>query len=151
MIPRARTTVNGVFLGDSLTEGVGSERISHVTELLNQFRLELNQSVEQTRVHHLRLRSVDPTGFDRFVRFNIDGFMSVDGQDPNANELCIWNLACECRTIETDFEWLPLIAAIRPEWSLFSEEAWKANCFIATPFIRTHRAPGNSHSYSARF
>lgn len=116
MTPRAKTTINWVFLGDSLTEGVGSERVSHVTELVSQFRVELNESAErQTRVHHLRLRSVDPNGFDRFVRFNIAGYMSVDGQDPSANELCIWNLACEGRTIETDFEWLPLIAAIRPE------------------------------------
>jgi hypothetical protein len=41
--------------------------------------------------------------------------MNLDSQVESANGLCIWNLACEGRTIETDFEWLPLIAAIRPE------------------------------------
>lgn len=115
-MPSTKSALNWVFLGDSLTEGVGSERVSHVTELVNQFRIELNESSErQTGVHHLRLRSVDPASFDRFVRFNIAGYMNVDVQERDANALCIWNLACEGRTIETDFEWLPLIAAIRPE------------------------------------
>ena len=110
------STRNWVFLGDSLTEGVGSERVSHVGELVNALRAESNGTSEsRTVVHHLRLRSIDPGSFDQFVRFNIAGYMNVDTQQNSTNNLCIWNLACEGRTIETDFEWLPLIAAIKPE------------------------------------
>jgi len=110
------TSRNWVFLGDSLTEGVGSDRVSHVTELVNALRAESNGTSEsRTVVHHLRLRSIDPGSFDQFVRFNVAGYMNVDAQQNSTNALCIWNLACEGRTIETDFEWLPLIAAIKPE------------------------------------
>lgn len=116
MVQSAKAIRNWVFLGDSLTEGVGSERVSHVTELVKQFRIELNRAPNQsTSVNHLRLRSVDPTSFDRFVQFNIAGNMNVDTNDQHARALWIWNLACEGRTIETDFEWLPLIATIKPE------------------------------------
>jgi lysophospholipase L1-like esterase len=106
---------NWVFLGDSLTEGVGSQRVSHVTELVNQFRVELNRSTPPTSVHHLRLRSVDPSGFDRFVHFNLAGYLNTDPYNDCARAFCIWNLACEGQTIETDFGWLPLIASIKPE------------------------------------
>ena len=109
------STRNWVFLGDSLTEGVGSERVSHVTELVNQFRGDLKKSTPQISVHHLRLRSVDPNDFDRFVRFNLAGHLDTDVYKDSARAFCIWNLACEGQTIEKDFDWLPLIASIRPE------------------------------------
>ena len=115
ILSKLGTTRNWVFLGDSLTEGVGSERVSHVTELVNELRAQLNASDERTIVHHLRLRSVEPGSFDRFVKFNVAGYLNTDSQVEGANALCLWNLACEGRTIETDFEWLPLIASIKPE------------------------------------
>ncbi|HEY8225109.1 MAG TPA: SGNH/GDSL hydrolase family protein [Pyrinomonadaceae bacterium] len=108
-IKPAAPTRNWVFLGDSLTEGVGSQRVSHVTELVNHFR------ADRTNVHHLRLRTVDPRAFDRLVQFNLAGYLSTDPQDDPTSAFCIWNLACEGQTIETDFNWLPLIAAIKPE------------------------------------
>jgi lysophospholipase L1-like esterase len=108
------STQNWVFLGDSLTEGVGSERVSHVTELVKQLRVDHNGS-DPPLVHHLRLRAINPDSFDPFVRFNVAGYMNIDMQQPSADALWIWNLACEGRTIETDFEWLPLIASIRPQ------------------------------------
>jgi len=106
---------NWVFLGDSLTEGVGSERVSHVTELVKQLRGDLDEVGGSPSVHHIRLRSVEPGSFDRFVQFNVAGYMNVDVEARQAGALWIWNLACEGRTIESDFEWLPLIAAIKPE------------------------------------
>jgi len=108
-------TRSWVFLGDSLTEGVGSHRVSHVTELVDRLRVELNKSGQQTSVHHLRLRSVDPDAFDRFVHFNLAGYLSTDLRHDSTSTLSVWNLACEGQTIEKDFYWLPLIAAIKPE------------------------------------
>ena len=110
------STRNWVFLGDSLTEGIGSQRVSHVSELVNQFRVELqNLSKQQTSVHHIRLRSVDPDTFDPFVQFNLAGHLDSDLQTDSPSAFCIWNLACEGQTIESDFKWLPMIAAIKPE------------------------------------
>jgi lysophospholipase L1-like esterase len=104
---------NWVFLGDSLTEGVGSQRISHVTEFVERLREDQNKNGIQS-VHHMRLRAVDPEGFDRFVRFNLAGFLDADPK-PIHRELWIWNLACEGRTIETDSSWLSFLINLQPE------------------------------------
>src|SRR5215208_4733035 len=98
---------NWVFLGDSLTEGVGSKRISHVAELVKQLRS------SGANVHEFRLRHVD-NGFNDQIDFNVAGLMNVD-TDQNPSALWLWNLACEGKTIDSDFGWLPLIAALRPE------------------------------------
>src|SRR5215217_5984542 len=99
---------NWVFLGDSLTEGVGSKRISHVTEFVKQMR-----SAAGVNVHEFRLRQVG-ADFNRQINFNVAGLMNVDG-DQNPSDLWLWNLACEGQTIDSDLGWLPLIAALRPE------------------------------------
>lgn len=99
---------NWVFLGDSLTEGVGSKRISHVTELVKELR-----SSGVANVHEFRLRQID-ADFNRQIEFNVAGLIDVDA-DQSSSDLWLWNLACEGRTIESDFGWLPLIAALRPE------------------------------------
>ena len=104
---------NWVFLGDSLTEGVGSSRISHVTELVAQLREADRNGHGGLKVHELRLRRVNPQQFNRFIEVNVAGYMKVDGQDSDG--IWLWNLACEGQTIETDFDWLPLISALRPE------------------------------------
>ena len=88
---------NWVFLGDSLTEGVGSKRISYVTEL-----------AKQLHASEFRLRPIDTANAQ--VDFNVAGLMQ-----PQSSDLWIWNLACEGKTIETDFAWLPLIRTLRPE------------------------------------
>src|ERR1043165_5206927 len=98
---------NWVSLGDSLTEGVGSKRISHVTELVKQLRS------GSANVHEFRLRQID-ADFNRQIEFNVAGLMNVDA-DQKPSDLWLWNLACEGQTIESDFDWLPLIAALRPE------------------------------------
>ena len=87
-----------MFLGDSLTEGVGSKRISYVTEL-----------AQLLRASEFRLRPVD--ALNGQVEFNVAGLMN--GRE--SSDLWLWNLACEGKTIESDFEWLPLIRALRPE------------------------------------
>src|SRR5215217_8174572 len=105
---------NWVFLGDSLTEGVGSKRISHVAELGKQLRSSGCAIAAGTNVHEFRLRHVDMPGFNRDIEFNVAGLMNVEGQH-NSSDLWLWNLACEGQTIESDFAWLPLIAALRPD------------------------------------
>ncbi len=99
---------NWVFLGDSLTEGVGSKRISHVTEFVKQMR-----AAAGANVHEFRLRQIG-ADFNRYIDFNVAGLMNVD-VDHNQSDLWLWNLACEGQTIDSDLGWLPLIAALRPE------------------------------------
>jgi GDSL-like lipase/acylhydrolase family protein len=98
---------NWVFLGDSLTEGVGSKRISHVAELVKQLRS------SGCGANEFRLRQID-ADINRQIDFNVAGLMNVDANH-NPSDLWLWNLACEGQTIESDFGWLPLIAALRPE------------------------------------
>ena len=97
---------NWVFLGDSLTEGVGSKRISHVAELVVQLRS------SGCSANEFRLRPIDALNGD--IEFNVAGLMNVDAPAKEA-DVWIWNLACEGKTIESDLAWLPLISTLRPE------------------------------------
>ena len=106
---RRTNTRNWVFLGDSLTEGVGSKRISHVGELVKQLRTTGDMSV-----HEFRLRRMESAGFNEQIEMNVAGLMNVDERQ-GSSDVWLWNLACEGRTIESDFEWLPFIDALRPE------------------------------------
>ena len=98
-----------MFLGDSLTEGVGSKRISYVEELAAQLRAEPGANV-----HEFRLRHVDVQSFNRDIEFNVAGLMNLRTQG-HASDVWLWNLACEGQTIDSDFAWLPLIGSLRPE------------------------------------
>jgi len=107
-------TRNWVFLGDSLTEGIGSQRHSHVTELVSQLRSAQSDGSGPTEVHLMRMRRVDPSGFDRYINFNMAGFLDSDNK-PSNSTLWIWNLASEGQTIASDNLWLPFLANLRPE------------------------------------
>ena len=109
----SRRAQNWIFLGDSLTEGVGSSRVSHVHELTSQLRDEALTHGDPIRVNELRLRGVDPGGFNSFVQFNVAGYMDVEAGD-EAESIWIWNLASEGSTIRDDFKWLPLIRTLEP-------------------------------------
>lgn len=104
--------MNWVFLGDSLTEGVGSRRTSHVAELVKQLRSSGCAAARGANVHEFRLRHVDALNGD--IEFNVAGFMNVEGEQ-QSSDVWLWNLACEGQTIESDFDWLPLISTLRPE------------------------------------
>lgn len=124
-----------VFLGDSLTEGVGSQRISHVMELANQLRLK--GSPGRANVHEFRLRPID-AAFNQQINFNVAGWMNVGrGHDPS--DLWLWNLACEGQTIDSDFGWLPLIAALRPELVVIFRGSLES--IIRPAVLRDHRWP----------
>jgi len=59
------------------------------------------------------LRSIDAAS-NQQIDFNVAGWMNV-GREHGPSDLWLWNLACEGQTIDSDFAWLPLIAALRPE------------------------------------
>ena len=99
-----------VFLGDSLTEGVGSRRVSHVSELAQELRTK--GCPRCANVHEFRLRPI--AGANGQIDFNVAGWMNV-GRRHDPSDLWLWNLGCEGQTIDSDFAWLPLIAALRPE------------------------------------
>ena len=99
---------NWVFLGDSLTEGVGSLRATYVTELVNRLRESPSRAV-----HEFRLRDVEP-GFNPFIRVNVAGHLREDARR-SLPALWVWNLASEGRTIDGDARWLPLLENLRPE------------------------------------
>jgi hypothetical protein len=109
-------TENWVFLGDSLTEGVGSSRVSYVGNLTCLMRqIEGGKpEAERRSIHEFRLREISDHGLGRFIKFNRAGFMNVDRASVQP-ALCLWNLACEGRTIESDFDWLPLLEILQPE------------------------------------
>jgi lysophospholipase L1-like esterase len=100
-----------VFLGDSLTEGVGSRRISHVSELAKQLRAKSCSGY--ANVHEFRLRPIEAAAGQQ-IDFNVAGWMN-GGRQHDPSDLWVWNVACEGQTIDSDFAWLPLIAALRPE------------------------------------
>jgi len=131
---------NWVFLGDSLTEGVGSTRVSHVTELARQLRTTSNGAV-----HEFRLRRIEANVF-RQIDFNVAGFMNIDGELVNAGgkqgscgDLSLWNLACEGQTIVSDFAWLPLITALKPELVVVFRGALES--IIRPAALREHTWP----------
>jgi hypothetical protein len=106
-------STNWVFLGDSLTEGVGSSRVSFVTELTRRLRTDKTGS-DAVNVHELRLRHVEPDRFSRFVQFNVAGHW--DARPPvDGPALWLWNLAAEGQMIDTDTAWLPLLENLEPE------------------------------------
>ena len=101
---------NWVFLGDSLTEGIGSSRITFVTELAKALRASGNDRA----VHDVRLRDVDPETFNRYIKVNLAGYLQLDAKR-SRSPLWLWNLGSEGRTIEADLQWLPLLHNLRPE------------------------------------
>ena len=84
-----------------------------MAELVKQLRSSGCAVAAGANVHEFRLRQIG-ADFNRQVEFNIAGLMNVDA-DQNPSDLWLWNLACEGQTIDSDFGWLPLIAALRPE------------------------------------
>jgi len=105
-----KSTVNWVFLGDSLTEGVGSSRATYVTQLVALLRA----SSSERAVHDIRLREVDPDQFNPFIRVNLAGYLTQDARN-TLPALWVWNLGSEGRTIEADRKWLPFLENLRPE------------------------------------
>jgi lysophospholipase L1-like esterase len=106
---------NWVFLGDSLTEGVGAARIGYVSALAGLLTRDPQFGIKFRKVHEFRARSVDPNHFNRFLKCNVAGFWRTSEGSGHNGDLWLWNLASEGTTIEADAMWLPLIKNIKPE------------------------------------
>ncbi len=105
---------NWIFLGDSLTEGIGSKRVSYVTGLSSIFQENTYKDFGEN-IHEIRLRKVDPRSFNKFLRVNIAGRWDPPGVSNEKPALWLWNLACEGTTIESDGQWMPLLSNLQPE------------------------------------
>src|SRR5215207_4963882 len=92
-----------VFMGDSLTEGVGASRVSYVTELTRLIRqqVKVGNLPAELRANLIRLRPVDAPSHSRYVVFNMAGFVDRDKSDGDSN-IWLWNLACEGKMIDSD-------------------------------------------------
>ena len=75
---------------------------------------QLRDTAPEFNVHEFRLRYVDSRAFNPDIEFNVAGLINGEEQK-HPSDLWLWNLACEGQTIGTDFGWLPLISALRPE------------------------------------
>jgi hypothetical protein len=106
---------NWVFMGDSLTEGVGASRVSYVTELLKLIRQKVREGIlpAKLQVNLIRLRPVDAASNSRFVVFNLAGFLDRDEKDGDTS-LWLWNLACEGNTIDSDKQLISFLDTISP-------------------------------------
>ena len=112
--PMSRKVENWVILGDSLAEGVGSQRVSFVSELVRQLRDHAKDGDAHWAIHEMRLRKVDPAEFNRFLRVNIAGHWTAPVRQ-DSRTIWVWNLGCEGRTIDGDLEWLAWLENLRPE------------------------------------
>ena len=75
---------------------------------------QLRASAPDFNVHEFRLRYVDSQAFNPDIEFNVAGL--INGEDRQRPvDLWLWNLACEGQMIDSDFGWLALIGALRPE------------------------------------
>ena len=113
--------INWIFLGDSITEGIGSSRDSYVSELAKTIRddskIRERLGVRDHGVHEVRLRMVDADCFNPFLRVNVAGMWSASGG--KESNLWLWNLSCEGTTILDDDVWLPLIRNLSPPTHLY--------------------------------
>ena len=100
---------NWVFLGDSLTEGIGVRRDNYVSELATLLR----DGKPRRPVHDLRLREVDPATFNKHLRVNLAAYFDRDPHD-DGDALWLWNLASEGRFIDDDLRWLPFVRNLGP-------------------------------------
>lgn len=99
-----------VFLGDSITEGVGSLRVNYVEQLVALLRV----NSQGTAYHLLWARGVNPVSFNQFLHVNFAGKTDFDSRAASTS-VCIWNLACEGTTVASDRSLLPLIRLISPK------------------------------------
>jgi hypothetical protein len=96
-----------VFLGDSLTEGIGSPRVSWVSQLVPLLRAE-----RPGPVHAVRLRPLDLSSRGDLAHFNLVGNLDLDDDKPGP--LWLINLAAESTTVKNDVERSALVSAMKP-------------------------------------
>ena len=102
-----------IFLGDSLTEGVGSSRASFFTDLGQLMRSE----AITTRIHMLKVRPVNPDIFNAQLKTNLAVFEDRDTRNGD-HEHWLFNLASEASTASHDKNWECFARLIRPELTI---------------------------------
>ena len=95
-----------VFLGDSITEGVGSSRVSYVEELAKVLRR------QGRKAETVRLGGWNEAAYGSSVPYNFAGYAVADRA--REAELILWNLACEGTTVVDDQRWVWFIKLMRP-------------------------------------
>ena len=103
----ADQTETWVFLGDSLTEGVGTRRVSYVSELAKLLRAKGGRAV-----HELRFRTLDLSGRRDLSHFNAAARLVKD-ETKAAAALWLVNLAAEGTTTPSDLDHMALVAALK--------------------------------------
>lgn len=105
-----------VFLGDSLTEGIGRSRDGYVSELVQNLRAVSAQSGgPMRRVGYMRLKQVNPDSFNRFIAANIAGLWDSSAGQGDV-DLIVWNLGAEATTTADDMRWVALLGMLNPQW-----------------------------------
>ncbi len=94
-----------LFLGDSLTEGIGDRRDSWPAALAARIRAAAHRPV-----HHLSLRTVDFSGLRDAAHFDIAGRFDADPRGGPA--LWLVNLAAEATTVADDAARAGLLASL---------------------------------------
>ena len=104
-----------VFLGDSLTEGIGRDRVSYVSELAQNLRGKMAPlSTSPIRVGYFRVRKVQPDAFNKYISVNFAGLWEPPaGHDKF--DLIVWNLGAEATTTADDIRWLTLLKILNPK------------------------------------
>ena len=103
----APVTETWVFLGDSLTEGIGTRRVSYVSELAKLLRAEGGRAV-----HELRFRMLDFSSSRDLSHFNAAAQLVKDDSTARS-ALWLVNLAAEGTLTPSDLDHMALLAALK--------------------------------------
>ena len=106
-VTAASLTETWVFLGDSLTEGIGTRRVSYVSELAKLLRVEGGRAV-----HELRFRMLDLSSSRDLAHFNAAAQLVKDGRAAGS-ALWLVNLAAEGTLTPSDLDHVALVAALK--------------------------------------
>ena len=113
--PTHQSPQNWVFIGDSLTEGVGVRRTSYVSELTNLIRRNVLEHTLPVglRANLIRLRPINPISQTQFAVYNLAGHLDKD-HNGGDSAIWLWNLASEGKMIDSDQELLGFLSSISP-------------------------------------
>ena len=114
---------NWVFLGDSLTEGIGSSRFGYVSEMAEL--IDKNTSVKVIKLCNPSLQELNAA-------------LGQHQTAVNGDQIYFWNLACEGTTIGDDLQWEAVIEQLKPEYLFVMRGALEG---IIRPFQSLGHAP----------
>lgn len=98
-----------VFLGDSLTEGIGSQRVNYVSELMQLLRKRSNMPI-----HGLRWRLVNLNDYRDLSSYNSASLIDFDAEK-TSSALWLVNLAVESCRVADELARVRKILALAPD------------------------------------